>query len=151
MSDDSSAKPAPDSMPLSEGVGLPRNALRPLRVGGLTRLSTADYPGELAAVVFCQGCPWRCGYCHNPHLIPALSDTGARDQPRRMNALGYNVWLIRLLAFLFSGFWSGVAGLLSPAKASIRSRRFRRRQDARPAGSTPHRQAPTRRHGPARA
>jgi branched-chain amino acid transport system permease protein len=29
-----------------------------------------------------------------------------------MNALGYNVWLIRFLAFLFSGFWSGVAGLL---------------------------------------
>jgi pyruvate formate lyase activating enzyme len=21
--------------------------------------------------VFCQGCPWRCGYCHNPHLLPA--------------------------------------------------------------------------------
>jgi len=37
---------------------------------------------------------------------------GARDQPRRMNALGYNVWLIRLVAFLFSGFWSAVAGLL---------------------------------------
>ena len=37
---------------------------------------------------------------------------GTRDQARRMNALGYNVWLIRLLAFLFSGFWSGVAGLL---------------------------------------
>jgi pyruvate formate lyase activating enzyme len=42
-----------------------------LRVGGLTRLSTTDYPGRLAAVVFCQGCPWRCGYCHNPHLLPA--------------------------------------------------------------------------------
>ena len=38
--------------------------------------------------------------------------TGTRDQPRRMTALGYNVWLIRFLAFLFSGFWSGVAGLL---------------------------------------
>jgi branched-chain amino acid transport system permease protein len=37
---------------------------------------------------------------------------GTRDQPRRMTALGYNVWLIRFLAFLFSGFWSGVAGLL---------------------------------------
>jgi branched-chain amino acid transport system permease protein len=37
---------------------------------------------------------------------------GARDQPRRMTALGYNVWLIRFLAFLFSGFWCGVAGLL---------------------------------------
>jgi branched-chain amino acid transport system permease protein len=37
---------------------------------------------------------------------------GTRDQARRMNALGYNVWLIRFVAFLFSGFWSGVAGLL---------------------------------------
>jgi branched-chain amino acid transport system permease protein len=37
---------------------------------------------------------------------------GARDQPRRMSALGYNVWLIRFVAFLFSGFWTGVAGLL---------------------------------------
>ena len=31
-------------------------------------------PDALAAVVFCQGCPWRCGYCHNPHLIPARGD-----------------------------------------------------------------------------
>lgn len=37
---------------------------------------------------------------------------GTRDQPRRMTALGYNVWLIRFLAFLLSGFWSGIAGLL---------------------------------------
>ena len=37
---------------------------------------------------------------------------GSRDQPRRMNALGYHVWMIRFLSFLFSGFWSGVAGLL---------------------------------------
>jgi branched-chain amino acid transport system permease protein len=37
---------------------------------------------------------------------------GTRDQARRMTALGYNVWLIRFLAFLFSGFWSAVAGLL---------------------------------------
>jgi branched-chain amino acid transport system permease protein len=37
---------------------------------------------------------------------------GTRDQPRRMNALGYHVWMIRVVAFLFSGFWTGVAGLL---------------------------------------
>lgn len=41
-----------------------------LRVGGLARLSTCDWPGELAATVFCQGCPWSCPYCHNPHLLP---------------------------------------------------------------------------------
>ena len=45
-----------------------------LRVGGLTPLSTTDWPGMLAAVVFCQGCPWRCGYCHNPDLIPARGE-----------------------------------------------------------------------------
>ncbi|MBN8778405.1 MAG: anaerobic ribonucleoside-triphosphate reductase activating protein [Thiobacillus sp.] len=46
-----------------------------LRVGGFTPLSTTDWPGMLAAVVFCQGCPWRCGYCHNPDLIPARGDS----------------------------------------------------------------------------
>jgi pyruvate formate lyase activating enzyme len=45
-----------------------------LHVGGLTPLSTTDWPGMLAAVVFCQGCPWRCGYCHNPDLIPPRSE-----------------------------------------------------------------------------
>lgn len=42
-----------------------------LRVGGLTPLTTIDFPGRLAAVVFLQGCPWRCGYCQNPGLIAA--------------------------------------------------------------------------------
>jgi pyruvate formate lyase activating enzyme len=41
-----------------------------LKVGGFTPLTLTDYPDHLAAVVFCQGCPWRCGYCHNPHLLP---------------------------------------------------------------------------------
>ena len=41
-----------------------------LRVGGLTRLSAGDYPDRLAAVIHCQGCAWRCTYCHNPHLLP---------------------------------------------------------------------------------
>lgn len=40
-----------------------------MQVGGVVPLTTIDYPGELAAVVFCQGCPWRCRYCHNPHLV----------------------------------------------------------------------------------
>lgn len=41
-----------------------------IRVGGLQRLSACDWPGELVATVFLQGCPWDCPYCHNPHLIP---------------------------------------------------------------------------------
>jgi branched-chain amino acid transport system permease protein len=37
---------------------------------------------------------------------------GTRDQPRRMNALGYHVWMVRFLAFLFSGLLSAVSGVL---------------------------------------
>jgi pyruvate formate lyase activating enzyme len=41
-----------------------------VRVGGFQRFTTLDYPGQLAAVIFLQGCPLRCEYCHNPDLIP---------------------------------------------------------------------------------
>ncbi|PMY68798.1 anaerobic ribonucleoside-triphosphate reductase activating protein [Pseudomonas sp. FW305-25] len=41
-----------------------------MRVGGMVPLTTLDYPGLLACVLFCQGCAWRCRYCHNPQLIP---------------------------------------------------------------------------------
>jgi branched-chain amino acid transport system permease protein len=37
---------------------------------------------------------------------------GTRDEPRRMAALGYNVWLVRWITFVYSGFWGAVAGLL---------------------------------------
>ena len=37
---------------------------------------------------------------------------GTRDQPRRMNALGFHVWMIRFWAFMFSGLLSAVAGIL---------------------------------------
>lgn len=42
-----------------------------LRLGGVTPFSAVDWPGKLAAVAFVQGCPWRCAYCHNPHLQSA--------------------------------------------------------------------------------
>ena len=42
-----------------------------LRLGGMTPMTSIDFPGRLAAVLYCQGCPWRCSYCHNPELLPA--------------------------------------------------------------------------------
>ena len=54
---------------------------------------------------------------------------GARDQSRRMSALGHDVWTIRWITFVYSGFWAAVSGLLfvyynkyiHPASLSITS------------------------------
>jgi pyruvate formate lyase activating enzyme len=43
-----------------------------LIVGGVISVSTVDYPGHIATVIFLQGCPWRCEYCHNQHLQSVL-------------------------------------------------------------------------------
>lgn len=40
-----------------------------VRIGGFQPLSLIDFPGLTSAVVFTQGCPWRCFYCHNSELV----------------------------------------------------------------------------------
>ncbi|MBR1777050.1 MAG: anaerobic ribonucleoside-triphosphate reductase activating protein [Alphaproteobacteria bacterium] len=37
-------------------------------IGGVEPFTTVDFPGRLAAVLFCLGCPLRCPYCHNREL-----------------------------------------------------------------------------------
>lgn len=46
------------------------NADAGFRIGGFEPLSLNDYPGHIAAVVFTQGCNFRCPFCHNGGLIP---------------------------------------------------------------------------------
>jgi len=49
-------------------------------IGGLQKCSLIDYPGRIGAIVFTQGCNFRCAYCHNPELVdparygPSLTD-----------------------------------------------------------------------------
>jgi pyruvate formate lyase activating enzyme len=38
-------------------------------IGGFQRFSLIDYPGKVCAIVFTQGCNFRCPYCHNPELV----------------------------------------------------------------------------------
>ncbi len=37
---------------------------------------------------------------------------GTRDQPRRMSALGHDVWRVRWITFVYAGFWGAVSGVL---------------------------------------
>lgn len=46
-----------------------------INIGGVLKFSTLDYPGKISAVIFCQGCPNRCVYCHNPEFIPLKHTT----------------------------------------------------------------------------
>lgn len=43
--------------------------MKEIQIGGLVSFTTIDYPGKLAAVLFLVGCPLRCAYCSNPHLL----------------------------------------------------------------------------------
>lgn len=98
----------------------PRSA--ELRVGGLARLSTCDWPGELVATVFCQGCPWSCGYCHNPHLIPP-------DAERRIgwpDVLSFLASRRGLLdGVVFSGGEPTLQAVLPEAMRAVRALGFR--------------------------
>lgn len=40
-----------------------------MRIGGFQKLTLIDFPGLVAAIVFTQGCNFRCRFCHNPELV----------------------------------------------------------------------------------
>ena len=51
-----------------------------MKIGGLQRISLIDYPGMICAIVFLEGCNFRCPYCHNPELVdPCLFRTSVKE------------------------------------------------------------------------
>ena len=82
-------------------------ATRPAPFGFDLSDPNAFYYATLA--VFALALAAAAVFIHSPF---GASLKGTRDQPRRMNALGYHVWLIRFYACLFSGLLTGVAGIL---------------------------------------
>ena len=40
-----------------------------MRIGGFQKFSLIDYPEKISAIIFTQGCNFRCPYCHNPELV----------------------------------------------------------------------------------
>ncbi len=58
-----------------------------INIGHLQRTSLIDYPGEISAVVFTQGCNFRCPYCHNPELVDPSRFTHPLDQDEVLSFL----------------------------------------------------------------
>jgi pyruvate formate lyase activating enzyme len=48
-------------------------------IAGVEKLTTLDFPGHVAAVVFTPGCNFRCGFCHNPHFVDVEKIRKRRD------------------------------------------------------------------------
>lgn len=92
-----------------------------LRIAGLTRLSTVDWPDMLAATVFLQGCPWDCFYCHNPALIPPRA-AAALSWEELAAFLDSRVGLLD--AVVFSGGEPTMQPALRAAMAAVRERGF---------------------------
>ena len=92
-----------------------------LTLGGLVPFSTVDFPGRLAAVLFTQGCPLRCRYCHNPHLRH-------RTAPPAHDWASTVAWLKRraglLDAVVFSGGEPTAQPGLADALAEVRDLGF---------------------------
>lgn len=40
-----------------------------MKIAGLVKTSTIDYPGYLSCVIFTAGCNYDCWYCHNRELL----------------------------------------------------------------------------------
>jgi pyruvate formate lyase activating enzyme len=40
-----------------------------MKIGGFQKFSLSDFPGRISAILFTQGCNFRCPYCHNPELV----------------------------------------------------------------------------------
>lgn len=43
----------------------------PIIFGGWQKFSLIDYPGKASMILFTQGCPFRCPFCHNAELLNA--------------------------------------------------------------------------------
>lgn len=70
-----------------------------IQIGGLVPFTTIDFPGKLAAVLFLVGCPLRCVYCSNPHLLN--SGPGEYDPDKVLDWLKTRVG--KLEGVVFSG------------------------------------------------
>ena len=51
-----------------------------IKIGGAERFSLVDFPNKVAAVLFLQGCPWRCPFCYNTHLQAADVDEAIDEE-----------------------------------------------------------------------
>lgn len=59
-----------------------------VNLGGIVPLSTLDWTGVSAAVIFMRGCPLRCPHCHNWHLQSGESFEALSEIKKKIEEAG---------------------------------------------------------------
>ncbi len=77
-----------------------------MKIAAIQHFSMLDYPEKMSAIIFTQGCPLRCAYCHNPDLQQIKQETISFDEV--INFLKSRIGLLEGVVF------SGGEPLLQP-------------------------------------
>jgi pyruvate formate lyase activating enzyme len=62
-----------------------------MKIGGLQKVSLIDYPEAICAVVFLQGCNFKCSYCHNPQLVEPKLFTPCLEEKKILEFLAARI------------------------------------------------------------
>lgn len=68
-----------------------------MNIAGIQHFSLLDYPGKMSAIIFTQGCPFRCTYCHNQELQPVSAGNISFEEV--LEFLGTRVGLLEGVVF----------------------------------------------------
>lgn len=51
-----------------------------MRIGGFNKLTTQDFPGNLACIIFTSGCNFNCDYCYNRDLVESKAPEISQEE-----------------------------------------------------------------------
>ena len=82
-----------------------------IKIGDVETFSIVDFPNKISAVVFMQGCPWRCPFCYNTELQKISKDSNI-NWPKFLDFLKRRAGILEAVTF------SGGEPLLQPEALS---------------------------------
>ena len=88
-----------------------------MRIGGFNKLTTQDFPGNLACIIFTNGCNFDCDYCYNRNLVESNAAEIKEDMMK--NNETFNLSFKRSANFKFRSINSGNISFILEFKITI--------------------------------
>ncbi|BFD25244.1 MAG: anaerobic ribonucleoside-triphosphate reductase activating protein [Candidatus Parcubacteria bacterium] len=65
-------------------------------IGGLEKITLLDFPDKVAAIVFTQGCNFRCHFCYNPLLVIPAAEAKRKKYEKTDSQISENEFFLFL-------------------------------------------------------